>query len=395
MRYLVPGPLPCPEVVAVFYIRPAEVPTLSSVEGDAQVEQQNTVVGFLTIYVSQSKSKYTFDWRIAPSPVPTNHWLVTVKYAPKNAPYIGEGRWTWPLNALSDKKIMDWVEKRGISLQEELNKLNVSPNERSETKNPQTMWKRFKVETNQWVANAAKIKHYKQLTKIQNLKKDREEILANQNFEESGELQWHETILASEIEHLEKATSQYNQEKLKAKIAWHSERLGGTWSNLSKPKKPRDAILRLSVPDTPTHQNEVQSDRMAELAQHYHNTLQAAGLNENVNDNLPQKMEAVLQEIPEEQKFQNPGLSTLNKGITKDTVDEALNLANGCPYKLWKELRKRHKDAEEEGKTGFDIIRTLTIVFQNIQYHGIALDTYCTSQMIGCAHSTKRRTGRE
>ena len=48
MRYLVPGPLPCPEVVAVFYIRPAEVPTLFCVEGDAQVKHQNTVVGFLT-----------------------------------------------------------------------------------------------------------------------------------------------------------------------------------------------------------------------------------------------------------------------------------------------------------------------------------------------------------
>ena len=51
MRYLVPGPLPCPEVVAVFYIRPAEVPTLFSVEGDAQVEQQNTVVGFITFVI--------------------------------------------------------------------------------------------------------------------------------------------------------------------------------------------------------------------------------------------------------------------------------------------------------------------------------------------------------
>ena len=48
VRYLVPGPLPCPEVVAVFYIRPAEVPTLFSVEGDAQVKQQNPIVGFLT-----------------------------------------------------------------------------------------------------------------------------------------------------------------------------------------------------------------------------------------------------------------------------------------------------------------------------------------------------------
>ena len=50
MPYLVPGPPSCPEVVAVSYIRLAEVPTLFSVEGGAQVEQQNTVVGFLTIY---------------------------------------------------------------------------------------------------------------------------------------------------------------------------------------------------------------------------------------------------------------------------------------------------------------------------------------------------------
>ena len=56
MRYLVPGPPPCPEVVAVFYIRPAEVLTLFSVEGDAQVEPQNTIVGFLTIANHSSHS---------------------------------------------------------------------------------------------------------------------------------------------------------------------------------------------------------------------------------------------------------------------------------------------------------------------------------------------------
>ena len=48
VRYLVPGPVPCPEVVAVFYIRLAEVLTLSSVEREAQVKRQNTAVGFLT-----------------------------------------------------------------------------------------------------------------------------------------------------------------------------------------------------------------------------------------------------------------------------------------------------------------------------------------------------------
>ena len=43
--------MPCPEVVTVSYIRQAKVLTLFSVKGDAQVEQQNTVVGFLTIGV--------------------------------------------------------------------------------------------------------------------------------------------------------------------------------------------------------------------------------------------------------------------------------------------------------------------------------------------------------
>ena len=50
--HLVPGPLPCPEVVAISYIRQAEVLTLFSVEGHAQVEQKNHAPGFLTLKAS-------------------------------------------------------------------------------------------------------------------------------------------------------------------------------------------------------------------------------------------------------------------------------------------------------------------------------------------------------
>ena len=49
--------MPCPEVVAVSYIRPAEIPTLFSVEGDAQVEQKNTAVGYLTIGLRQNEPR--------------------------------------------------------------------------------------------------------------------------------------------------------------------------------------------------------------------------------------------------------------------------------------------------------------------------------------------------
>ena len=57
--------MPCPEVVAVFYIKSAEVPTLLSVEGDAQVERPNTVVGFLTnrlLQYTDSRHCLSFHW---------------------------------------------------------------------------------------------------------------------------------------------------------------------------------------------------------------------------------------------------------------------------------------------------------------------------------------------
>ncbi|KAF8256657.1 Endonuclease/exonuclease/phosphatase, partial [Lactarius quietus] len=96
------------------------------------------------IYVSHSKVRHTFDWQIAPSSIPTDHWLVTVKYAPKCAPHIGDGRWTWPLNTLHDNKMMSWVVERGMELQNNIDSLRVTTNERTNTNNPQTLWKAFK-----------------------------------------------------------------------------------------------------------------------------------------------------------------------------------------------------------------------------------------------------------
>ena len=144
-----------------------------------------------------------------------------------------------------------------------------------------------------------------------------------------------------------------------------------------------DAILRLRVPDSSPQQYEVRSDKMADLAKRYHDALQNNGIEEPPSNGLDQKMNNILREIPEEQKFQNPRTSKLNKGITKDSVEEALRLAkngsatslDGCPYELWKELKKRNANAKKAGKVGFDIISTLTTVFQNIQYHRVIPDS--------------------
>ena len=51
----------------------------------------------------------TFDWKISPSPVPTDHWLVAVRYAPKDAPKIRKGRWTLPTRMLNDTKLIEAI----------------------------------------------------------------------------------------------------------------------------------------------------------------------------------------------------------------------------------------------------------------------------------------------
>ncbi|KAH9017332.1 Endonuclease/exonuclease/phosphatase, partial [Lactarius deliciosus] len=96
------------------------------------------------IYVARNKAKYTFDWNTAPSSVPTDHWLVTVKYAPRGTPHIGDGRWTCLLQLLKDQDYMERVEKRGTDIQKNIEHIHTRPAERTNFNNPQTIWNRFK-----------------------------------------------------------------------------------------------------------------------------------------------------------------------------------------------------------------------------------------------------------
>ena len=75
------------------------------------------------IYTSQAAAQHIFDWQMKPSSVPTDHWLVKVKYAPHDAPYIGNGRWTWLLYLLERDALMEKVEERGKQFLENVERL--------------------------------------------------------------------------------------------------------------------------------------------------------------------------------------------------------------------------------------------------------------------------------
>ena len=123
---------------------------------------------------------------------------------------------------------------------------------------------------------------------------------------------------------------------------------------------------------------------MAELAKQYHETLQKEGTDRNTHHERETQIENILKEIPNEQKFPNPEHSNLNHLIPEEDIEEALRLAkngsatglDGCPYELWKELKKRYEKKVKEEKPGLNIIQTLTLIFQDIQRHGIAPGTF-------------------
>ena len=69
----------------------------------------------------------------------------------------------------------------------------------------------------------------------------------------------------------------------------------------------------------------------------------------------------------------------MNWKITENQLSKALLLSkdrsatglNGIPYELWKTLQKRHDKMKHKNKPSFDIIKTLTYVFRDIQEHGV------------------------
>lgn len=145
----------------------------------------------------------------SPSTVPTDHWMVSLRYAPKDAPYIRTGKWTMPVKATKNRKIIDkihWQEK-GMRLQEDLKKLSERPETRTPEKNPQTLWNQFKYISAKWAEFVIKNTHYKRATKLKNLQKDQKAILEHPEFETDRNIQWNESFLTSEIEYLERKTS--------------------------------------------------------------------------------------------------------------------------------------------------------------------------------------------
>jgi hypothetical protein len=144
------------------------------------------------IYTGKKATKHTFEWKIKASTIPTDHWMISVRIAPTDAPYIGKGQWTWPITAINDRKLMTEIEKRRWKLQEDIANLDGTRQPKS---NPQTLWEAFKNDITEQAKEITRTSHHKRASRIKTLNNMRKEILDNPAFDENEDLRWEEAII--------------------------------------------------------------------------------------------------------------------------------------------------------------------------------------------------------
>ena len=87
--------------------------------------------------------------------------------------------------------------------------------------------------------------------------------------------------------------------------------------------------------------------------------------------------------IPENQTIDRQSIDESHWKINCQQVEQALRLSkNGSapgmdclPYELWKALNTRHEIAMRTRSPSFDIMGTATLIFQDIQSHGVHQDS--------------------
>ncbi|KAG1858688.1 Endonuclease/exonuclease/phosphatase, partial [Suillus tomentosus] len=129
---------------------------------------QQTLSRLDRIYASTRHAESLIDWDAQISQIPTDHHMVSVRFAPPGVPHIGKGRWSWPLSLMTDENLLKRVSEMGITAQNEMEDIVI----RSEETNPQKTWTTFKQNISDVAKDVAKTHLCKINQRIKALMKD-------------------------------------------------------------------------------------------------------------------------------------------------------------------------------------------------------------------------------
>ncbi|KAJ3976608.1 hypothetical protein EV361DRAFT_768786, partial [Lentinula raphanica] len=119
---------------------------------------------------------------------------------------------------------------------------------------------------------------------------------------------------------------------------------------------------------------------MADMMRDHHERIQE---DETEIDELAREIVTaqVLEQI--EVSIDNETSTLLNQKLTDEDVREALKLSanhkapglNGISYEIWKTINARYQNAKAHDKPAFNIIKTLRMVYNDIETFGMAPGT--------------------
>src|SRR5271156_502072 len=302
------------------------------------------------IYVTENIMKNSFEWNIETSGILTDHKMVSTKITSPKTPYIGKGRWTMPLTLLKNKHMMNKIQEKTLELEAELNSNTML---RTNTYNLQTLWKSLKNEIINIARNQAKITIPKLEKEIKDLEEKLKLIQNDPNADEPSKM-LDSLQIEEEITFLEKKRHQNIRINTEVRNKLEGETISKYWSQINKEKAPRDTINFIKIPQSNPPKYETNSQKMANLAKEYHDSLQSTD-NPSTQEDYEQKIQDILNKMSPI----STNMDTLNRPLQNSEIEQALKSSpngkaaglDGIPTELWKQMHEQYrKKGENQNK---------------------------------------------
>ncbi|KAJ3853366.1 Endonuclease/exonuclease/phosphatase, partial [Lentinula lateritia] len=341
------------------------------------------------IYVTEKILQTARQWKITHTGIEgVDHEMVSVQITHEETPKIGKGRWSIQNRTLKNQNFKNFAKQQGMLVQAQLESMS----ERTDHENPQRILATYiqSIVKKAREIEKSNISTYQQ--EAARLQKRIQQIgMDTQIFESERATKLHE--LKTELRNMETKGLELRRKHSAAKDRLIGETICKEWVSANKEKKPRDIIYALEKPTQVSQVRDTEppllsraefekhSQKMAELARDYHDSLQLKGLNHNPQD----RQEAITEALEKiSSKLTDRQTQMARDEIQWEEIEFALKHSkngsssgiNGIVYEFWKARADTYKqDKRQEGLEAFDVITLLTAAYKDIQNHGIDQST--------------------
>ena len=325
------------------------------------------------IYTKEDIYPWCTDWGIEHPGFKTDHNMVHMQVTSENMPYIGKGRWAIPVNLLKNKILKKKVQELAKQMQLDS---TMTPPGTATTADPQRALKTFKKKVVETFREYQRTHQPKLENAIKSLQKELEDK-ANTPGLTADEIQEQSGLLAERIEALEKKRRDGARLLGSARNRLEGETMTKYWARSAKESTPRDTIRALRNPLQEPTRRETRSDRMANLARHYHEQLLAVDRDPHQEPDA-EKLATALRDV--DTSLSQTDADNLSKTLNEEEIAEAImNSANdkaagldGIPTELWKLLHQQYKSAKPDERHKYcNIAQVLAETFNDIATTGI------------------------